>query len=88
MTRCILPGGWEVCKGLGEEGLGGCMSTESHTHADCRTCALRLQVRHGVNAAFYGLPLTPEQLLLQPGAVPPPPAASCLYEALSLVETR
>jgi hypothetical protein len=38
-------------------------------------------VRHAVNQAFYGLPVTPRQLLLD-CSVPAPPAAALLYDKL------
>eukprot|EP00955_Chlamydomonas_euryale_P057001 356627-Chlamydomonas_euryale.AAC.3 len=42
-------------------------------------------VRSGVNEKFYGYSATPQQLLLQPGLVPPPQAASTLYDALHVL---
>ncbi|GAX77119.1 hypothetical protein CEUSTIGMA_g4565.t1 [Chlamydomonas eustigma] len=41
-----------------------------------------LMIRTAVNEKFYGYSVTAQQLLLEPGIVPQPPAASILYEAL------
>ncbi|KAG1674919.1 hypothetical protein FOA52_014712 [Chlamydomonas sp. UWO 241] len=44
-----------------------------------------MMVRSGVNEKFYGYSVSPQQLLLQPGLVPPPQAASTLYDALHVL---
>lgn len=45
------------------------------------------QVRDGANAAFYGLPVTPAQLLVE-RRVAPPPAAAALYDALRALDLK
>ena len=59
------------------------VNTHTHTHSHTHACVRIPQVRSTVNRAFYGLPVTANDLLVSPWAMAPPPAAATLYEALA-----